>query len=64
MFINNMFKNWVIKYFIGGFLKTHHQRFSKKLAVHHMTNMPDAHCIECVSGVFKGQVIYKFPRNK
>lgn len=54
-----MFKNWVVQYFVGGYLKSWHPPMTKKDALSLMQSLTDGHCIKCVQGFFKGQVIYK-----
>ena len=53
-----MIKNWVVKYFLGGYLATSF-RMSKRNAYTLMMNCTDGHCIEKASGFFKGKRIYK-----
>lgn len=55
-----MFKNWVVYYFRGGYLKPLYPEVSKKDALSLMQTLTDGYCVKCVKGLFKGQVIYKF----
>jgi len=55
-----MFKNWVVYYFRGGYLKPLYPELSKQNALKLMSVITDAYLIKCVKGLFKGQIIYKF----
>lgn len=56
-----MFNNWVVKYFKGGYLATS-MLMTKHDAKYFLNIVRDAHCIEKVKGLFKGQIIYKYKR--
>ena len=57
-----MFKNWCVQYFVGGYLKTWYPPMTKSDALSLMKCMTEGHCIKCVKGIFKGQIIYKYLR--
>lgn len=59
-----MIKNWVVKYFAGGYLKTWYPATTKSHAMAMMECMTDGHCIEAIDGIFKGKVIYRYPKTR
>jgi hypothetical protein len=55
-----MFKTWVVRYFRGGYLCT--SGLLRKSEALFFLKTTDAHCIEKIKGLFKGQIIYKHER--
>jgi hypothetical protein len=55
-----MNKNWVVQYFVGGYLKTLYPETTKSKALFLMNFLIDGYCIKCIKGLFKGQILYKY----